>query len=69
MARITLCLAVLALVFIVPQVAEAQSPELSVPQMVVRDADGKVMGQVARRYLLLQVLFGWVWRSDLPSVC
>lgn len=47
MARVAFCLAVLTLVFVAPHVVEAQSAELPVPQMVVKDADGKVMGQVA----------------------
>lgn len=46
MSRIALCLAVFALVFIVPQLAEAQSPEMPIPGLVLVDADGKPMAQV-----------------------
>lgn len=46
MVRISLCLAVMAMVSVVPQVAEGQSPEMPEPQLVLLDADGKPMVQV-----------------------
>lgn len=47
MTRIAFCLAAFALVVVSTPTIEAQEAEMPVPQMVVRDADGKVMGQVA----------------------
>jgi len=46
MKRIVLCVAVSILVCMGPQTAEAQSPEMPVPQLVLLDADGKPMAQV-----------------------
>ena len=47
MKRVAFCFAVFALVVVMLQPADAQSSELPVPQLVVRDADGKVMAQVS----------------------
>ncbi len=47
MSRTTPCLVALALSMIITPLVEAQEAEMPVPQLVVRDADGKVMAQVS----------------------